>query len=166
MRLFKLIILLFILLLFIGTTSALKIIYDCEDIEKSGEYKLNQNISNYYGTCIEIFSNDVIVDGAGYTIDVDPNYPYVTYGVKVDGHSNVTVKNLKLTDLDYGIHYYDVSNGFIFNNDVSYINNDVYINARGISIISSDNITISENTASNNEYGINIEFFRLYHLNK
>ncbi|MCD4843628.1 MAG: right-handed parallel beta-helix repeat-containing protein, partial [Methanosarcinales archaeon] len=151
MRLFKLIILLFILLLFISTTSALIPIHDCTIISDPGEYKLTKNINNYqYSTCIEISSNDVIVDGAGHTIYGYPYSSEQTFGVTVDDCSNVTVKNLKLTDLDFGIYYYYVDNGFIFNNDVS------YINVTGIIIDSSDYITISENNASNNDYGINI----------
>ena len=155
MRLFKLIILLFILLLFIGTTSALTRINDCKNILEPGEYKLIQNISNDYWetTCIEISSNDVIVDGAGYTIDGSGyDGSRQTYGVKVNGHSNITVKNLKLTDLYFGIHYDDVSDGFIFNNDVSYISDT------GILIDSSYYTTLTNNFASNNDHAIRLRY--------
>jgi len=100
MRLFKLIILLFILLLFTGTTSASIPINDCRYIQSPGEYELSRNLYSYDSTCIEISSNDVIVDGAGHTI-YGSNSPYVvgqSFGVTVIDYSNVTVKNLKLTD--------------------------------------------------------------------
>jgi PGF-pre-PGF domain-containing protein len=155
MRLFKLIILLFILLLFTGTTSALiptpTPIYDCMNILEPGEYKLNNSISVDHSTCIIISSDDVIVDGAGHTINGNPDYQYPDLtGVKVNGRYNVTVKNLKLTDLDFGIHYYNVSDGFIFNNDVSYISDT------GILIDSSGYITLTNNFASNNYYAISL----------
>jgi PGF-pre-PGF domain-containing protein len=154
MRLFKLIILLFILLLFTGTTSALILIDGCINILEPGEYELTTNISTSqkYPTCIEISSNDVIVDGAGYTISGHPSDPYLSEetGVKVNDHSNITVKNLKLTDMDFGIHYYNVSDGFIFNNDVSYISDT------GILIESSDYTTLTNNFASNNYYAISL----------
>ena len=156
MRLFKLIILLFILLLFTGTTSALTEIVnisECTTISSPGEYKLVRNITtDYYdSTCIQISSDDVIVDGAGHTIKGNPDYYYLDLtGVKVNDRSNVTVKNLKLTDLDFGIHYYNVSDGFIFNNDVSYISDT------GILIDSSGYITLTNNFASNNYYAISL----------
>jgi PGF-pre-PGF domain-containing protein len=151
MRLFKLIILLFILLLFIGTTSASELIDSCTIINSSGEYKLTTDLNSYDSTCIIISSDDVIVDGAGHTIKGNPDYYYLDLtGVKVNDRYNVTVKNLKLTDMDFGIHYYNVSDGFIFNNDVSYISDT------GILIDSSDYTTLTNNFASNNYYAISL----------
>ena len=85
----------------ISTPPPLTNINSCQDISSAGEYVLNASILNSgVSSCINITSNDVVFDGAGYTIDgVDT---VNTYGVYVYNSTtaltNVTVKNLNVTD--------------------------------------------------------------------
>ncbi len=103
----------------------------CTTISSPGEYVLNSNINNYAsGTCIKITSNDVVLDGNGFTIDGIKAGS--TYGVYVYNTSftlsNVTVKNLIATDWDNGIYYRYVNNGKIINDTtLSNINSGIWV---------------------------------------
>ena len=58
-----------LILLLAGRGAAMPI-SSCTTISSTGEYVLDQNISNSgTSSCINITSSDVIFDGAGYTID-------------------------------------------------------------------------------------------------
>jgi len=88
-----------------------------------GEYKLTRDIMDSDAkSCIVITSSNVVFDGAGFTIDglnsgfgsgVYVNNPDVTL-------SNVTVKNLIVTEWDFGIYYINVNAGNIVNNTASH----------------------------------------------
>ena len=122
----------------------------CTIISAPGVYTLTTNILNSSATkCIEITSSNVILDGAGYTIDGIDNSS--TYGVYVYNSSttltNVTVKNLVITDWWNGILFQNVQNGSISNNTAS--SNSRY----AIRLLSSSNITLISNTANSNIYG-------------
>ncbi len=130
-------------------------IYDCTVIPIPGEYVLMQDIANSAnGTCIDITSSDVIFDGNGHMVDgVDGTN---TYGVQVNipnstgPQTNVTVKNLLVTDWDYGIYYLNNSNGNLINN----IGNS---NSWVFTLESSYNINVTDNIATNSGLGIILE---------
>jgi len=93
-------------------------INSCTNITSPGTYILTQNIINSTANdaCIKIKSSDVVFDCAGYTIDgVDTPYNdgIVVHFNESVALTNVTVKNVTLTDWDYGIIYKNVSNGKI-----------------------------------------------------
>jgi len=143
----------------------------CAIISSPGEYVLNQSIIDSSATvCINITSSDVVFDGAGYAID--GNGTWDTYGVHVYNSTtdltNVTVKNLKLTDWSIGIYYINVTNGGIVNSTAtSYdgitlrnssnntlINNTVIFSVGGFSLYSSSNNTLIKNNGSSNLHGV------------
>ncbi|MEM2874255.1 MAG: hypothetical protein QW063_02320, partial [Candidatus Nanoarchaeia archaeon] len=106
-------------------------ISSCTTISSPGYYVLTQNITDSGATyCINIASNNVIFDGQGYTIDgIDTSNTYGIYvydsagaalslpsGFKTSGVlTNVTVKNVILTDWNYGVVYNNGQNGTITN---------------------------------------------------
>ncbi len=99
-------------LLLVSSVTAQTNISACTVISSSGNYVLNQSIVNSSNTaCIEITSSDVIFDGAGFMVD---GCCYTgTYGVSIDSApavTNVTIRNLILTDWDYGIYFVDNDN--------------------------------------------------------
>jgi parallel beta-helix repeat protein len=120
----------------------------CGTISSPGVYVLNTNLASST-TCIRITSSDVILDGAGHWINGTGIYG--TYGVYANKSSieltNVTVKNLNVTNWSNGIYYHNVDNGSILNSTAS--NSP---NGYGILLWDSGNSTISSNTASNNKW--------------
>ncbi len=122
----------------------------CQAITSPGEYVLNQSIMNSTASsCINITSSDVVFDGAGYTIDgINAS---TTTGVNVYNSTvltNVTVKNLTVTDWSVGIYYINTYDGSIENNTLSSNENE------GIHLKNSNNNTLSNNTANSNSIGI------------
>lgn len=126
----------------------------CTTISSNGTYVLNQSIVNSGATsCIYITASNVTFDGQGYTIDgVDA---VSTFGVYVYNSTttltNVSIKNLTVTDWNYGIYYLNAQNGKI-------INNTANSNQLGIYLYSSSNNSLIGNIAnSNGESGIRLE---------
>ncbi len=133
-------------------------ISSCTTISSPGTYVLTQSIVNSANSaCINITSNNVVFDGAGYMIGGVRGTVIFTQGVYVYNSAtaltNVTVKNLILKDWDIGIYYDNTYNGSITNNVAS-----DNINS-GISLLDSSNNTLIGNNASNNniDYGISLD---------
>ncbi|MCZ7392307.1 MAG: NosD domain-containing protein [Candidatus Methanoperedens sp.] len=160
-----------LVLLLAGGAGAATPIDACTTISSQGTYVLTQDIVNSTtNTCINITSSNVIFDGAGYTIDgVDAAD---TAGVFVYNLTNVTVKNLIVTEWDTGIFYTNALNGSIINNTTNsdyygiYIrsssnntltNNTINSNSNsGIYLLASSNNTLTNNTANSNNGGIDL----------
>jgi len=161
-------------LLLAGGAGAVTEINLCTTISSSGDYVLNQSImDSAASSCINITSSDVIFDGAGFTIDgVDAIYTNGVVVFNATTLTNVTVKNLKVTDWYNGIIYSNVANGKIENNNASsnpntgiYLSgssnnnlsgNNVPNNLGGILIAFSSNNNLISNNASNNPFGIEL----------
>jgi parallel beta-helix repeat protein len=134
--------------------TGLSVIESCSIISLPGNYLLNKSILNSgNNTCIRITSSDVVFDGAGYTIDgIDSSN---TFGVYVNnpysGLSNVTVKNVTVTDWYEGIYYNNAPNGSV-SNSIANSNLDW-----GIRISSSSGTNLTNNIANSNSNGIYLE---------
>lgn len=145
-----------LILLLMSGVAAQKIDY-CQVINSPGDYDLSRDIYNVgnsaVSTCINITSNDVVFDGGNKFITGNMAVPG-TIGVYVHNDSktvsNVTVKNLQVKDLNYGIYYNNTRNGTIANNTV--LNNSEF----SILFESSSNGTIEWNNVSLNERGIRV----------
>jgi parallel beta-helix repeat protein len=149
----------------------------CTNITAPGTYELNQSIMNSNAVnCIIITSNDVVFDGAGYTIDGafvwNPNYHGI-YVYNSTTLTNITVKNLKVTDWYHGIFYNNVINGNITNNigtsnvdnielsssnKITIINNKGNLNYNGIVLSSSNSIIVTYNNMQFNSAGIYLSY--------
>jgi parallel beta-helix repeat protein len=132
------------------STGGVNQIDSCQVISSPGVYVLTQDILNSSATkCIEITSSDVIFDGNGHTIDgLDTSNTYGVYVYNFSTLTNVTVKNLTVTDWYYGIYYQNTENGAIEDNNAT-------SNYYGIFLFSSNYNTITNNTAnSNDNHGI------------
>jgi len=83
----------------------------CAQITQPGEYRLTQDIIDQnVSTCIEIQSNDVILDCQGHLIDgVDfyvPGPPeQMSFGIHSHGYNNITIKNCKLSDWSHPFNF-------------------------------------------------------------
>ncbi len=140
-----------LVLLLAGGAGAATPISSCTMISSPGTYVLTQSIIHSpASTCIDITSSNVIFDGAGYTID--GVIATGAYGVYVysytTGLTNVTVKNLLVMDWNFGIIFFNTQNGSITNNTASN-------NSYGIGLSGSSNNTIYNNYFNNtNNFGI------------
>lgn len=78
-------------------------------IDTSGCYVLGNSVSDATSTVVlAITASDVVVYGNGVTIDGTGSY----FGIEVhNSPSNVTVRNVRLTDWDVGVKYRDGSTG-------------------------------------------------------
>lgn len=138
-------------MLLAGGADAATEIDACGDIIQEGEYRLNRNLTNT-STCINIQSNNVTLDGAGFTIN-SIELPG-TYGVLVFNSTmiltNVTVKNLTVINWETGIAFNNVVHGNITNTTTSSNSRiGVYLES------SSDDNTLTDNIANlNGDYGI------------
>jgi parallel beta-helix repeat protein len=134
------------LLIFAGEVGAATNVSSCLTIGFQGTYVLNQSLSNS-SPCITIESSDVILDGAGFTIDGigSGNGIYYKSGTTL---TNITLRNLVVTDWSTGIWYRDVQEGSINNNNAS-------SNINGIQLSDSSDIILQENDANfNRDSGI------------
>ena len=124
----------------------------CIDINDSGSYTLTKDIlDNTTSPCIKIMANNVDFDGSGFTIDgiEDANSVGVQAGTN---YTNITVRNLTVTDWFYGISYNGTSSGVITR--IIAISNNI-----GINLTSSNNNTLVSNILmSNIDYGISLSF--------
>src|SRR5574337_741069 len=123
-----------------GGASAATDINSCTSISSPGEYVLSQDIiSSSASTCINIVSSDVVLDGTSHTISGTGTAN--TTGVHVHSQTtaltNVTVKNLVLSNWDSGIYYNNTQKGSILNNDASNNQYGILLEA------ASDNNTLS-----------------------
>lgn len=134
--------LIFLLILIVSKANAYSNISSCTVISSPGYYVLTQDIINSTAsTCIEITSNDVVLDGQGHRIDgVDLDR---SRGVYVHDVDNVTIKNLRITDWGEGIVIRYMSRSTISNNILSR-------NSEGVVLWASLNNSISANTFTNN----------------
>ena len=140
------------ILMMVGSSVAITEIDSCTTISEPGDYVLNQSIINSVASnCIEITSNDVVFDGAGYTIDgIDASNSNGIYVFNINTLTNISVINTKVTDWHNGIHYRGTINGNITNNNASSNDNGIYISQSGSLVLNSSN-------ASSNNNGIYLE---------
>lgn len=141
-------------------------IYNCEEIDSSGYYML-QNDVDTEGTCFNITVDNVTLDLNGKTIigRGDENY----FGVYSSGRRNLTITNgIVISFENSGIYFVNVRYSFINNLNLTLNGNGNYIsggynnaltnihaslnNITGINITHSDNNSLSNIIANYNAY--------------
>ena len=143
----------------------------CRAIDNPGNYVLKNDILNSGANiCINISSSDVTFDGNDYTIDgTDTGSSYGIYAHHTSKTlQNVNIRNVTLTDWNYGLEYYNVNSSSIENTTSNnqtqgfyiighYLNlakNNASFNTVGCSLIGNYN-NLNHNTFVGNEnYGI------------
>ena len=106
------------------------------------------------GDSIQIGEDNVIIDGAGYTVNSGSSPQ--TNGVFVQEKSYVTIKNLKVQNFDTGIKILSSHNITLTGNEVSGCNAGQF--SSGIYLSYAYESDLTENTVSNNSYGIHLQY--------
>lgn len=127
----------------------------CTTITEPGVYVLTTDLKDNKDTrisesCIEIQTDDVVFDGDGHIIDGKGISD--TRGVSVNASAeatNVTVRNLTVSDWNVGVFYQSVSGGEIQSVNASG-------NAYGINLDDSTDVEVRENSVSHNLVGIDL----------
>lgn len=137
-----------------GTAGAAHQIDDCaDDVNNPGLHVVNSSISDAAASsCIDIDANNVVLDGQGNTVDgVDDDSGSV--GVNVVGQTNVTVRNLTVTNWNDGVLFDNVDDGAVSDNIIRDNDRD------GISLDDSSGNNVTDNNVSSNvRNGIILEF--------
>ncbi len=90
----------------------------CRTLSDSGAYTVLNNISSVSGNCLTVNSNNVIIEGNGFTFSGDRVGD--DYGVYINGRSNVTVQNFgNITNFAKGVGVISSSNCLVKNLSIS-----------------------------------------------
>lgn len=118
---------------------------ECRELGNSGQtYEVTQNIPNdTISTCLDITAPDIVLDGQGHKVN-GVNETQFSTGIRVSAN-NVTVKNFgNVTGWREGILLVESNNNTIIDNTA---NNN---NRTGIQLGASDDNELTDNTANNN----------------
>jgi parallel beta-helix repeat protein len=109
-------------------------------------YTLTGNTANNNGTAIEVQKDNIVIDGAGYTLQ-GPGNPFpltdeLTGGIGIDisNGNNVTVENFLITNALVGIELENSANSQLIQNNIT-----TYSYENGIDVFNSSNNAISNN---------------------
>ena len=132
----------------IGVVKAEGTIYIRADGSIEGTDKI-QRVGNVYSFTDNIYDSitvereNVVIDGTGYLLQGNNT----KYGIKLDS-SGVTIKNMEISNFEYGIYFHFSSDNNII------VDNDINGNSRGIYARGTSNSTITGNNVTNNGDGI------------
>ncbi|WP_049898250.1 5'-nucleotidase C-terminal domain-containing protein [Halococcus agarilyticus] len=124
----------------------------CVRIDEPGRYVLTADIEDSTDDqCIQVLARDVVLDGAGHSIDGVDDFP--TSGIVAFGRSgatNVTVTNVTVSDWGAGI-VYEAASGAIHDSVVT-------SNSRGFAFtFGAGGIHVADNTITENDQGIYLQ---------
>jgi hypothetical protein len=98
-------------------------ISSCQNITSSGEYVLTANLSGVQASldrCIDIYSDDVVLDCQGYEISDNATDDYGIYAWASSKLNNLTIKNCIVYNYDEAdVYIFNVSNAVINNNTLT-----------------------------------------------
>ena len=117
------------------------LIEECTTITESGTYRLGENLTAAADSkaCIVIDADDVIFDGQGLTINgtvgAESEAKTEHYGVDVSGsedtvRSNVTIRNLVVTEWTHGVHFEEATDVAV--RDVTAVSNRVGVATKAV----------------------------------
>jgi PGF-CTERM protein len=86
------------------------VLTECTTIDEPGTYRLGGNLTaSETDRCIEITADDVTFDGGGYTIANEGDR--TDHGVIVQNASNVTVQNVAVSGMSWGVTFWGADEG-------------------------------------------------------
>ena len=113
----------------------------CLEISSPGVYVLSASLTSE-NACIKVSSDNVIVEGNGFSIENGE------YGVYIEGVKNVTISNLKVVNCGYGIYVKD-------SEEVKLVNLEVRnCKKPGVTLVSVKKATLRNIYSSGNAAGI------------
>ena len=125
-------------------------------IQRVGEvYTFNDNIIGY---SIVIQRDNIVVDGAGYTLQGVGTET----GINLSGRTNVTIVNMEIMEFYSGIYLYSSLNNSLSGNNVANNNYGIVLLSSSYNLISGNNITnngesiVLDGSSSNSVSGNNI----------
>ena len=127
--------------------SMLTLAFNIQSVEASGTIYISSDYtftSNIYEPIV-VTADNIIIDGAGYTVQGTGSGT----GINMTWRSNVTLKNVEVTNFTYGIYLNSSSNNTLTGNNAS---NNEY----GIYLDYSSNNVLAGNNASNNLYNFGV----------
>lgn len=119
----------------------------CTEITEPGRYELTSNLTDSEAsTCIRIRSDDVVLIGGGHRVDGVGAFGTAGVLVRSDGDeplSNVTVRDVTVSDWDDGVRYVGVADGAVVGTTTA--NNRV-----GVSLLNARGLRVADNVARDN----------------
>ena len=130
-----------------GTAAAQTSVNDCQ-VVTSGEYEVTQDIEFGGGTCLAIVGNDTVIDGNGHQINGTPSVSQsgVSLGA-VGAVSNVTVRNLTVSNVDTGFEIQEVE-------DVKLADSAAFSTNASASIKNSTDVLVENGAFTDTDSGI------------
>jgi parallel beta-helix repeat protein len=110
------------------------------NITRTDDVTYTFNGTNYDSLVIE--RSNIIVDGAGFALQAKSGN-----GIDISSQSNVTIKNLNIDAVAYGVYLYYSSNNTVFNCSI-------YLSATGVTVDHSSYNNIYGNNITRNDIGI------------
>ena len=111
-------------------------------------YKFKANIN----TSIIVERDNITIDGAGYILQGLVNG---AIGIDLTGRYNVTVKNVKIRNFDYGVYLYYATNNVISGNDLKNNYCGIWLDYSSKNTITSNTVTDSEGNGVGLKYSSN-----------
>ncbi len=140
------------LTLLLGALGAVNV-NSCQDLSSSSTtYDLTQdvNLPMARSVCFNIMADDITLDCHGHLISIGVSGPGTKYGVNSTYHDDVTIKNCRINNYNYGIYLHR-------NDDHLVKNNTCYSNVdSGIQLNEISDSEIEGNTCYDNTYGIDV----------
>ncbi|WP_458209874.1 right-handed parallel beta-helix repeat-containing protein [Haladaptatus sp. NG-SE-30] len=125
----------------------------CTVISHEGTYKLTQDIQGgkLSDSCIRVNESHVTLQGRGHTLRGNGATDSTAISVSHPrGVTDVTVRSVKTTGWNRGVH---VANG----SDITIQNTDAWKNAEGITVWNSTHVAITEVRLTNNLFGLVVD---------
>jgi parallel beta-helix repeat protein len=134
----------------------------CGTITESGVYTLGSDLQNESAdACIEVETDDVVLDGAGHTVagDGDGTGVAVTATAEteiLEPYTNVTVRNLRVTSLADGVVFVNTNATAVVNLTATDVGTGVDAGQLGYSN-GADRVTVRNSTFVDVDHGVSVE---------
>src|SRR5208337_2401726 len=98
-------------------------------------YRLTSDVIN---GSIVVQRDDIVIDGAGYTVQGAPSTPN-SVGIDLTGRSKVTVENANIRSFYYGIYLQSSSNNIVGGNNITSNDYSIWLSSSSNNTMSGNN---------------------------